>query len=194
MMDFHLINKGLAFSDVARPSRLIGEGSFARVYELHDGRVLKLTSDPANAAVLRRQSRTGKLRGALPVVFEDLGLAAECKDCLYYGCVMERLWQPVGAPAEAVIKTCAELRRGYDVEAHSSAVDAAFLRVLAHRPGLGMRAELLQLARMVEADGWLVDDLKRGNLLARSDGQLVLSDLLYSLVQFKRTRKPKVLA
>ncbi len=189
MKDFHLINEGRAFADFVKPYKLIGKGSFARVYELDDQRVLKLTCDPANAAVLCHQSRTAKPGRAFPVVFEDLGRAAECADCSYYGCVMERLQWPVGDRAEAVIQTSVEVRRRYDAEACSSVVDAAFLRALSRHRDLDMRGELLQLARMVESDGWLVDRLDRGNLLARSDGQLVLSDLLYSLVPFKRVSR-----
>lgn len=186
MMNFEFTNRALQQAHRAGALPLIGEGSFALVFEMSEQRVLKVTSDPANAALLSSQARSLKQSPAFPVVFEDRGIVGECEDCLYHAYVMERLYWPCSTRARRVIKTAAEVRQRHDVEARSTVVDAAYLRELARRPELGMHAELLALARMVEAKGWLVDGFERGNLLERADGQLCLSDPLYSLAPFKR--------
>lgn len=186
---FETINRTPWFARFAIPSRLIGQGSSARVYAIDRYRVLKFTSDQSNAALLSSQCSVTATNPVFPIVSAELGLAAQCADCQYYGYVMERLYPPSGTWAPTLQNLHVNLRRRYDAEALSSDVDAAFLEALARGCEPSMRAAFRQLAGWVKSEGWLVDRFERGNLLERANGQPCLSDLTYSLVPFIRPKR-----
>lgn len=189
MKNFEFVDRALRWEYRAGNLPLIGTGAFACVFGIDEQLALKVTCDPASVAMLSWQPRSLKLSPAFPVVFADLGIVARCDDCRYHAFVVERLSMPQVNRTDGVFQIFADVRQMYDVEALSPVVDAAYLRALAAKRALGMHAEMLALARMVDTGGWLVDSLGRGNLLQRATGQLCLSDPLYSLVQIKRRAK-----
>ncbi|UUX94565.1 hypothetical protein [Aquabacterium sp. J223] len=186
MRNLTLINHVQRLASMVSAKLELGHGNAAVVFHIDEDRVLKLTSDPANSALLSRQASGGRPCTALPFVHEDLGVVAQCEDHLYRGFLLERLRPAQTSQTLDFIASGESTRQSHDPAALDPAVDARCLRRIAAGAPWTLAPVLRRLAGDVAANGWLLDRFDNGNVMERSDGTPVLSDLVYAFVPLRR--------
>lgn len=144
--------------------RLLGTGSFASVYELkgHPERVVKVTNDPTDAAVMAEAMHAPHVQG-LPRVYEVHQTPAKS-----YVVVMERLFPLSPGEKADVSNIVSEYERGWSIAQGwvprtktTSGFEKAFVEALTY------------LRRL----GFYFSDLHANNVMKREDGSYVISDL-----------------